>query len=73
MIQVILKKLGRHSMIYGIGSALSMAAGFLLIPLYTNVLTAGEYGILELLNRTSDVIILVIFMGVRQGIYKILF
>ncbi|MHA1231751.1 MAG: oligosaccharide flippase family protein [Candidatus Helarchaeota archaeon] len=68
-----LLKLGRHSFIYGIGNALSVAAGFLLIPLYTNMLSASEYGILELLNRTGDILMLLMFMGSRQAFIRFYF
>ena len=68
-----LLKLGRHSLVYGLGNALSVAGGFLLIPLYTHVLSTEEYGILELLNRTADISMLVMFNGVRQAFIRYYF
>lgn len=65
--------LAGHSLVYGIGSALSAAAGFLLIPLYTGVLRTDEYGILELLNRTADIFMLVMFLGTRQAYIRFYF
>jgi O-antigen/teichoic acid export membrane protein len=62
-----LAQLARHSMIYGIGSSLGVAGSFLLIPLYTHALIPSEYGALELLYRTSDILTLVMLMGVRQA------
>ena len=69
----ILLQLGQHSFIYGIGNAFGIAGGFLLIPLYTHVLSTAEYGIYELLNRTADICILIMFMGVRQAFIRFYF
>ena len=68
-----LLKLGRHSFVYGVGSALGLAGGFILIPLYTNVLSTEEYGVLELITRTADILMLVMFMGVRQAFMRFYF
>lgn len=68
-----LSKLARHSAIYGIGNAIGIAGGFILIPIYTHVLSTGEYGILELLNRTADILILVMFSGIRQAFTRFYF
>jgi len=62
-----LKQLARHSVIYGIGSSLGVAGSFLLIPLYTHALMPSEYGALELLYRTAEILTLVMLMGVRQA------
>ena len=68
-----LKKLGRHSLVYGIGNILAMAGSFLLIPLYTHVLTPGDYGVIELLNRSSDILMIVMFLGIRQAFIRLYF
>jgi O-antigen/teichoic acid export membrane protein len=51
-----LKKLLKHSAIYGFGSLLSKSVGFLLIPFYTHYLRPNEYGILELLDLSMSFI-----------------
>ena len=45
-----LKKLFKHTTIYGVGGLLGKLAGFLLIPFYTHYLSTREYGTLELLD-----------------------
>ena len=65
--------LAGHSFVYGIGNALGAVGGFVLIPLYTHVLSTSEYGILELLNRTADILILLMLMGVRQAFIRFYF
>lgn len=56
-----LKKLGRHSLIYGFGEILSRLSAFLLLPVYTRYLTPSEFGVLEIFYMTSAV--LSIFLG----------
>ena len=68
-----LLKLGRHSFVYGVGNAIGIAGGFVLIPLYTHVLTTGEYGTLEMINRTADILMLIMFMGIRQAFIRFYF
>ncbi len=45
-----LKKLVKHTTIYGVGGLLGKLAGFLLIPFYTHYLSTAQYGTLELLD-----------------------
>lgn len=66
-------KLARHSVIYGIGSSLGMAGSFLLIPLYTHMLSPAEYGVMELLYRAAEILMLVMMMGVRQAYLRFYF
>ena len=53
------KEIGRffkHSYIYAIGNIINRIGAFLLLPVYTNYLTVGEYGALELFYGVSSVI-----------------
>lgn len=68
-----LKKLARHSLIYGIGSSLGAVGSFLLIPLYTHSLNTDDYGALELLYSICGVLTLITFMGVRQAYIRFYF
>ncbi|SVB15165.1 uncharacterized protein METZ01_LOCUS168019, partial [marine metagenome] len=45
---VSIKSLGKQSLVYGIGHILARLVTFLLLPLYTNVFTASEYGVVAL-------------------------
>jgi O-antigen/teichoic acid export membrane protein len=60
-----LKQLGRHSVIYGIGVMATQAVGFILIPIYTRVLTPADYGVYEVINRSLDVLIIFLGVGLR--------
>lgn len=51
-----LKKIGKETIIYGIGKGLNFLLGFFFIPLLVTVLSAEEYGQVELLSTIGIVI-----------------
>ncbi len=63
-------KLAKQSTIYWAGTMLAKLIGFLLIPFYTRYLTPSDYGILELLVLTVDVISLLIGLQLIHAISK---
>jgi O-antigen/teichoic acid export membrane protein len=44
-----LRELMQHTAIYGLGPVLGQVAAFLLLPLYTNLLSPADYGTLEII------------------------
>lgn len=65
--------LGRDTLIYGIGVAVSRAASVIMLPIYTRFLTPSDYGILELLQITTDVLGIVLAQGVAAAIFRYYF
>lgn len=63
MIYKILKKIGSHSMIYGIGNMSFAIPGFILIPLYTRYLEPFEYGIFSLLGALFGILLYIYEFG----------
>lgn len=61
------KRFFKHSLIYTTGNVINRGAAFLLIPLYTHLLSAKEYGILEMFYSTSAVISALLSMGVAHA------
>lgn len=43
-----IKRLGKHSIVYGLGHILTRSLGFLLLPLHTNYLAKGPFGLAAL-------------------------
>ncbi len=64
------KRIFTHSSIYIVGMLISKAIGFIMIPIYTNYLTPADYGILELLMMTSDVIAMLIGVGLAHAVLR---
>ncbi len=57
-----------HAAVYGIGSFLVQGASIILLPLYTRCLTPAEYGVLEILNRIGQVIVICLMVnGIRMA------
>ncbi len=65
-----LKRLFRHSAIFGLSNMLGKAIGFLLIPLYTHYIPASDYGILELLDLGINVMGMFVGMGIVASIAR---
>lgn len=65
-----IKTIGKHSIIYGSGVVLSKLIGFVMIPIYTRYLTPADYGILELVYRTSGIATILIIMGLQNAVMR---
>lgn len=65
-----LKRLFKHTAIYGAGNILNKAVGFLMIPFYTHYLTPADYGTLELLDLTTTLIALVLSVWMNAAIVR---
>ncbi|HEX8904454.1 MAG TPA: oligosaccharide flippase family protein, partial [Longimicrobiaceae bacterium] len=64
------RKVGRHTLVYGMGVALGSLASFLMLPIYTRYLTTSDYGVLELLGMTIDVIGMIAGVGLAAAVFK---
>ena len=51
-----LKRLGKHSVIYGLGGLVSRILAVLLLPLYTRYLSPSDYGKVETLIALTTVV-----------------
>lgn len=58
-----LKNTFKHIVIYSLGNLSSKIVGFILLPIYTSYLTTAEYGVLAILEITSQ--FLVVLFGVK--------
>lgn len=58
-----LSKIFKGSSIYSIGSILSKSSGFLLIPLYTRILSPQEFGIISYLEVLLQLLVIVVGCG----------
>lgn len=65
-----LKYLLKHSSVYGIGTIFAQAAGFLLLPFYTNYLTPHDYGVAALVETSISIIAMVASLGLSQSVTR---
>lgn len=62
-----------HSTIYGVGTILSKAVAFLMLPLYTSYLDPSDYGLLELTETTLGMIGMVAGLGITAAMTRFYF
>jgi O-antigen/teichoic acid export membrane protein len=62
--------IGKHSMVYFIGQALSRAVGFFMIPVYTRFIAPSDYGIMELVGIIAGGLSILISMSVSDSLSR---
>jgi O-antigen/teichoic acid export membrane protein len=65
-----IKHLFKHSAIYGLANILGKAVGFLMIPVYTRFISPEDYGVLEILDVSINIIGLFIGMGISNAVIR---
>ncbi|MGB6874136.1 MAG: flippase [Dehalococcoidia bacterium] len=65
-----LLRLSKHSIVYGLGVAISQVVGFFLIPVYTRYLTPADYGGLEIFQTTLSILSIIFVMGLTTALFR---
>src|SRR3954466_9259002 len=68
-----LKRLGKHSAIYGLGGLVSRVPAPLPLPLYTHYLPPGSYGRVEIITAATAVLAIVLQMGISSAFFRFYF
>ncbi len=68
-----LKRLGKHSAIYGLGGLVSRILAVLLLPLYTRYLSTSDYGQIETLIALVTVLAIVLQFGISSAFFRFYF
>jgi O-antigen/teichoic acid export membrane protein len=68
-----LQRLGRHSLVYGVGGLVSRILAVLLLPLYTHYLTRADYGAIETLVALTAVLVIVLRAGISSAFFRFYF
>jgi O-antigen/teichoic acid export membrane protein len=68
-----LKRLGRHSAVYGLGGLVSRILATLLLPLYTHYLRPGSYGRVEIVTAATAVLAIGLQMGISSAFFRFYF
>jgi O-antigen/teichoic acid export membrane protein len=64
------RNLARHSAAYSVGSVISKASAFLIVPLYTRALTKDEYASYVLLNAGAAVLGVLYELGISSAVMR---
>lgn len=65
-----LRSIGGHALIYGIGMLANRAVGFVMLPVYTRYLSPADYGIINLVEMTFDVLSIIAGSRLVLGVYR---
>ncbi len=68
-----LRRLARHSAIYGLGGLVSRILATILLPLYTSYLPPNAYGRVEAITATTAVLAIVLQMGISSAFFRFYF
>ena len=68
-----LKRLARHSAIYGVGGLVSRLLAVVLLPLYTHYLAPDAYGRVEIVIAATAVAAIVLQMGISSAFFRFYF
>lgn len=68
-----LSRLGRDTMLYGLGTVLTRAVSFVMLPVYTRYLTPADYGLLQILDLALDIAAILVSAGATAGIMRFYF
>ena len=68
-----LRRLGRHSAVYGLGGIVSRVLAVFLLPLYTRYLDREDLGAVGLIVALSAVLVTVLRLGLSSAAYSAAF
>jgi O-antigen/teichoic acid export membrane protein len=68
-----MRRLARHSAIYGIGGLVSRILATLLLPLYTHYLPPGSFGRVEIVTAATAVLAIVLQLGISSAFFRFYF
>ena len=68
-----IRRLGKHSAIYGVGGLIQRVVAVLLLPLYTRYLTPSDYGAIEALVALSAIIFALLRAGIQSSFFRFYF
>ncbi len=68
-----IKRLAKHSAIYGLGGIVSRVLAVLLLPLYTTYLTGADYGRVETLTALTAILVTLLRLGISSAFFRFYF
>jgi O-antigen/teichoic acid export membrane protein len=68
-----LKRLGRHTLVYGLGGLVSRLLAVALLPLYTSYLGRVGFGKIETIVAVTTVLVIVLRLGISNAFFRFYF
>src|SRR5438876_10704490 len=67
------KRLGKHTAVYGLGGLVSRILAVLLLPLYTSYLGRAGFGKIETIVALTTVLVIVLRLGISSAFFRFYF
>jgi O-antigen/teichoic acid export membrane protein len=64
-------QVGRHGLVYAAGVVLNRAVSLVMLPIYTRYLTPADYGVLQLVELSLDLIAILFGSHLGAGIFRL--
>jgi len=68
-----MRRLGRHSAVYGLGGIVSRVLAVFLLPLYTRYLDTSDFGAVGLVVALSAVLVTILRLGISSAFFRFYF
>ncbi len=68
-----MSKIIKNTSFYTIGNILPQAAGFFLLPIYTNYLSPSDYGIISSMQVLSSILLIFLTLAIDRSVYRMYF
>lgn len=65
-----LSRILSHGSIYFVGNILRYSVSFVMLPIYTRVLTPADYGLVEMLNMVIDFTAIILGLRIGESIFR---
>ena len=65
------KNLTKNTALFAISSFGTKILSFLIVPLYTNILTTSEYGIADIITTTGTLIMYICTLDIGAGVLRL--
>jgi O-antigen/teichoic acid export membrane protein len=63
-------RVGRQAALYGLGIILGKALSFVALPIYTRLLTPADYGVIQLIEMTFDMLTILAGSRLAVGVFR---
>lgn len=69
----LIERLGRHSFLYTLAIMLQRGTAFVLLPLYTHVLTPAEYGTVAIITALNGILVVLLPLALHAAVTRFYF
>jgi O-antigen/teichoic acid export membrane protein/SAM-dependent methyltransferase len=69
-VSLTVSRVGRDTLIYGVSILLGKVVSFVMLPFYTRYLTPADYGVMQLVDMTLDIVAIIAGSQIASGVFR---